>query len=85
MHPRADRRHITPEDVRDIAAALAAVRPRVEYNIEGDPRPDLLELVHGRAAGSVHARSGRAGRDHEPGGLDAGPTAGDLPAVVRDA
>lgn len=45
VHPRADRRHITPDDVRDIAAALASVRPRVEYNIEGDPRRDLLALV----------------------------------------
>ena len=45
VHPRADRRHITPDDVRDIAAALAAVRPRVEYNIEGDPRPELIDLV----------------------------------------
>ncbi|MCC7417010.1 MAG: pyridoxine 5'-phosphate synthase [Acidobacteria bacterium] len=45
VHPRADRRHITPDDVRDIADGLAPVRPRVEYNIEGDPRPDLIELV----------------------------------------
>jgi pyridoxine 5-phosphate synthase len=45
VHPRADRRHITPEDVRDIARALESRRPAIEYNIEGDPRPDLLELV----------------------------------------
>lgn len=45
VHPREDRRHITPEDVRDIARALAPVRPRIEYNIEGDPRPELIELV----------------------------------------
>jgi pyridoxine 5-phosphate synthase len=45
VHPRADRRHITPEDVHEIARALATVRPKVEYNIEGDPRPDLLALV----------------------------------------
>src|SRR5579864_3672260 len=45
VHPRADRRHITPEDVFDIAAALEGRRPAVEYNIEGDPRPDLLDLV----------------------------------------
>jgi pyridoxine 5-phosphate synthase len=45
VHPRADRRHITPEDVHDIAHALAPLRPKVEFNIEGDPRPDLLALV----------------------------------------
>jgi pyridoxine 5-phosphate synthase len=45
VHPRSDRRHITPDDVREIAGALAALRPTVEYNIEGDPRPDLLALV----------------------------------------
>jgi pyridoxine 5-phosphate synthase len=45
VHPRADRRHITAEDVQAIANALAGVRSRVELNIEGDPRPDLLDLV----------------------------------------
>jgi pyridoxine 5-phosphate synthase len=44
VHPRADQRHITPDDVRDIAAALAPL-PHVELNIEGDPRPDLIDLV----------------------------------------
>ena len=46
VHPRADQRHITPEDVRAIAEILEPVRDRVEYNIEGDPRPDFLELVY---------------------------------------
>lgn len=46
VHPRADERHITPADVRDIAAYLAPHRGTVEYNIEGDPRPGLLALVH---------------------------------------
>jgi pyridoxine 5-phosphate synthase len=46
VHPRADRRHITADDVREIASALKRRRPDVEFNIEGDPRPDLLELVH---------------------------------------
>src|SRR6185295_7328333 len=45
VHPRADRRHITPEDVRDIERALEGRRPEVEYNIEGDLRPELLDLV----------------------------------------
>jgi pyridoxine 5-phosphate synthase len=45
VHPRADARHITTEDVHAIAAELAPLKGRVEYNIEGDPRPGFLELV----------------------------------------
>jgi pyridoxine 5-phosphate synthase len=45
VHPRADQRHITPKDVRDIAAYLRERWPGVEFNIEGDPRAELLELV----------------------------------------
>ena len=45
VHPRADKRHITPEDVREVSAMLAHHKPHVEFNIEGDPRPDLLALV----------------------------------------
>jgi pyridoxine 5-phosphate synthase len=45
VHPRADRRHIMPDDVRDIARRLRETAPAVEYNIEGDPRPELLALV----------------------------------------
>src|SRR4026208_1333201 len=51
VHPRADRRHITPEDVHAIAAALAPVRSRGELNIEGDPGPDLLALIMDTRAG----------------------------------
>jgi len=40
VHPREDQRHIRPGDVHDLAAMLT-----VEFNIEGDPRPDLLDLV----------------------------------------
>ncbi len=45
VHPRADERHIRPADVYDVAAALEPARDRVEYNVEGDPRPKLVELV----------------------------------------
>jgi pyridoxine 5-phosphate synthase len=44
VHPRADQRHIRTADVHGVAELLKA-SPEVEYNIEGDPRPDLLELV----------------------------------------
>ena len=45
VHPRADERHITRADVRAIAARLRERAPGIEYNIEGDPRADLIELV----------------------------------------
>ena len=45
VHPRADQRHITTADVHEIAGELKALGGRVEYNIEGDPRPGFLELV----------------------------------------
>ncbi|MBX7084070.1 MAG: pyridoxine 5'-phosphate synthase [Nannocystaceae bacterium] len=45
VHPRADARHITTADVLELAELLAPLRDRVEYNIEGDPRPDLIALV----------------------------------------
>jgi pyridoxine 5-phosphate synthase len=45
VHPRADQRHITPDDVREIAANLTGPNVGVEFNIEGDPRADLLALV----------------------------------------
>lgn len=45
VHPRADQRHITPRDVHELARFLAPLRDRVEFNIEGDPRPELLAMV----------------------------------------
>jgi pyridoxine 5-phosphate synthase len=46
VHPRADARHITARDVREVSALLRGLGGRTEFNIEGDPRPDLLALVH---------------------------------------
>ena len=45
VHPRADARHVTTADVHDIAGCLSSPGGSVEFNVEGDPRPDLLELV----------------------------------------
>ncbi|MCS6948247.1 MAG: pyridoxine 5'-phosphate synthase [Steroidobacteraceae bacterium] len=46
VHPRADERHIRRGDVYAIKRAFAdRWGPALEYNIEGDPRPDWLELV----------------------------------------
>jgi pyridoxine 5-phosphate synthase len=44
VHPRADARHVTAADVHEIGQALSGTR--AEYNIEGDPRPELIEMVH---------------------------------------
>jgi pyridoxine 5-phosphate synthase len=44
VHPRADERHIRPRDVVELAGLLRT-HTGVEFNIEGDPRPDLLALV----------------------------------------
>ena len=49
VHPREDQRHITPADVKDIAERLIDINTQkkhnIEYNIEGDPRPDLIDMV----------------------------------------
>ncbi len=45
VHPRADARHITTADVQVIAEELKPLKGRVEYNIEGDARPSLVQLV----------------------------------------
>jgi pyridoxine 5-phosphate synthase len=46
VHPRGDQRHITTEDVVDIADALdTRWGHSFEYNIEGDPRPEWVDLV----------------------------------------
>lgn len=45
VHPRSDARHITAADVQEIADELRGLKGSVEYNIEGDPRPDLIAMV----------------------------------------
>jgi pyridoxine 5-phosphate synthase len=44
VHPRPDARHIRSSDVHDIAACLSA-SPHVEFNIEGNPYPEFIQLV----------------------------------------
>ena len=46
VHPRADARHVTAADTKEVGALVAAWPGDAEFNIEGDPRPDFLELVH---------------------------------------
>ncbi len=49
VHPREDQRHITPMDVQHINERLIKINtqqsPTIEYNIEGDPRPDFIDMV----------------------------------------
>ena len=45
VHPRADERHITRSDALAVGRWLEEHAPEVEYNIEGDPRPDWVALV----------------------------------------
>jgi pyridoxine 5-phosphate synthase len=44
VHPRPDQRHVRPADVHALANYLRDF-PAVEFNIEGNPFPDFLELV----------------------------------------
>ena len=44
VHPRPDRRHITPADVRDLAVLLKQY-PHAEFNIEGNPFHGYMDLV----------------------------------------
>ena len=84
VHPRRDRRHITPEDVREIAAALRNRERHVEYNIEGDPRPDLLELVHDVRPDQCTLVPVVPGEITSQAGWNPGPMTARVPDVVRD-
>jgi pyridoxine 5-phosphate synthase len=44
VHPRPDRRHITPTDVGEIAALLRRY-PHAEFNIEGNPFHEYMDMV----------------------------------------
>jgi len=44
VHPRPDRRHIRPSDVYELAELLTRF-PGIEFNIEGNPYPEFLEIV----------------------------------------
>lgn len=44
VHPRPDARHITTQDVHDLAALMKSW-PQAEYNLEGNPFHNLMPLV----------------------------------------
>jgi pyridoxine 5-phosphate synthase len=45
VHPRPDQRHIRPGDVDDLAELLRTKYPSAEFNIEGNPFHDYMEIV----------------------------------------
>lgn len=45
VHPRMDQRHIRFDDVPVIAAHLQEKHPGIEYNIECEDNPELIEMV----------------------------------------
>ena len=88
VHPRADERHIRRRDVIEVAELLAARRaaghPPAEYNIEGDPRPDLLRLVHEVRPEQCTLVPVTPGEITSQAGWAEGSQASTLPQVVRD-
>jgi pyridoxine 5-phosphate synthase len=83
VHPRADERHITRVDVRAIASRLRDQAPAVEFNIEGDPRPDLLELVEEVVPDQCTLVPVVPGEITSQAGWRPGPQSEALPEVVR--
>ena len=45
VHPRPDERHIRRTDVFDLAAMLRADYPAAEFNVEGYPSPEFIDLI----------------------------------------
>jgi pyridoxine 5-phosphate synthase len=84
VHPRADQRHITRADVFDVARALDARRPAIEFNIEGDPRPDLLDLVRQVRPDQCTLVPVVPGEVTSQAGWTTGPATDRLPPVVAD-
>jgi len=84
VHPRADARHITAADVREAAAYVATLDGRVEYNIEGDPRPGLLALVHEVRPAQCTLVPVRAGEITSEAGWPADTPRDALAGAIRD-
>jgi len=84
VHPRADARHITSADVRDVAGQLRTDYKGIEFNIEGDPRPDLLALVHEVRPDQCTLVPVRAGEITSQAGWPASTPVSQLQTIVRD-
>jgi pyridoxine 5-phosphate synthase len=67
VHPRRDQRHVRFTDVPALAAHMAERHPGVELNIECEPAPEILELVHAAQPAQctlVPVRPGEVTSDH---------------------
>lgn len=53
VHPRPDERHIRRTDVFELEEMLRSEYPSAEYNIEGYPSPEFLDLVEKAAPDQV--------------------------------
>lgn len=87
VHPRADARHITEADVVAIADWLGERRRAghspVEFNIEGDPRPDLMTLVRHVRPDQCTLVPVTPGEITSHAGWPPGERSAHLPAIVR--
>jgi pyridoxine 5-phosphate synthase len=83
VHPRADRRHITPQDVRAIAKILRDKHPGIEFNIEGDPRAELLDLVEEVRPDQCTLVPVKPGEITSEAGWQPGSATGQLPQAVK--
>jgi pyridoxine 5-phosphate synthase len=84
VHPRADERHITRRDVAALASFLGPLRRDVELNIEGDPRPDLLEMVREVRPHQCTLVPVRPGEVTSQAGWPPDTPTAELGAIVRD-
>ena len=84
VHPRADARHITNRDVHEIAGYLRGLTRHVEFNIEGDPRPDLIRLVHDVKPDQCTLVPVREGEVTSEAGWPASTPREQLAGIVRD-
>lgn len=67
VHPRMDQRHVLFDDVPAIAAHLDRHHPGVEFNVECENHPRLIDLVVGLAPAQctlVPVRPGEVTSDH---------------------
>jgi pyridoxine 5-phosphate synthase len=88
VHPRADERHIRRHDVFDVADEVARFRAEsgrsAEYNIEGDPRPDLVDMVLQVRPDQCTLVPVRAGEVTSQAGWPSSTPAAQLQSTIRD-